>query len=165
MISSKVLPKGVQINHEGPTNLVSTLAGAMQPVGKVQVQGLQLPEFDKGLVIDKHDFLIFNADCKYDMILSGDFLSAYGINLNHKKLEVEWFENTLPINTKSFTRSQQTVFLKSHLLEIENDEWYDEGNDGIESYISTPILDAKYERANIDSVIEETVCICHTIND
>ena len=40
MISSKVLPKGIQINHEGPTNLVSTLAGAMQPVGKVQVQGL-----------------------------------------------------------------------------------------------------------------------------
>ena len=54
----------------------------MQPVGKVGVQGLRLPKFDKILVIDKHNFLIFNADCKYDMILGGDFLSAYGINLN-----------------------------------------------------------------------------------
>ena len=89
MINSTVLPKDIQINHIGPTNLVSTLAGAMQPVGKVGVQGLRLPELDKGLVIDKHILLIFDADCKYDMILSGDFLSAYGINLNYKKLEVE----------------------------------------------------------------------------
>ena len=121
MISSKVLPKGVQINHDGPTNLVSTLAGAIRPVGKVGVQGLWLSEFDKGLVIDKHNFLIFNADCKYETI----------------------------------TRTQQTAFLESHLLEIKNDEWYDHSNDGIESYTSTLILDAKYERADIDSVIEE----------
>ena len=40
IISSKVLPEGVQINHDGPTNLVSTLAGAMQSVGKVKLQGL-----------------------------------------------------------------------------------------------------------------------------
>ena len=40
-------------------------------------------------------------------------------------------------------------------MESENDEWYNCGNDGIESYISAPILDAKYEKTNIDSVITE----------
>ena len=89
------------------------------------------------------------------MILGGNFLSAYGINLNYKKLEVEWFGNTLPMNTKSFTRSQQNVFLEAHLLEIENEKWYNHENDGIETYISAPILDAKYEKADINSVIEE----------
>ena len=155
MISSKVLPIGVQVDHDHKTNLVATLAGPMQPTGKVGVSGIRLPEFDRSLVIDKHDFLIYNAECKYDMILGGDFLAAYGFNLKYETLEVEWFGNVLPMNTTSFTKPQQSVFLDAYNLEIENDEWYDRGNDGIESYISTPILDAKYEKADIDSVITE----------
>ena len=106
MIRSKVLPIGVQVDHDHKTNLVATLAGVMQPTGKVGVSGIRLPEFDRSLVIDKHDFLIFNAECKYDMILGSNFLAAYGINLNYKNLEVEWFGNVLPMNTASFTKPQ-----------------------------------------------------------
>ena len=89
------------------------------------------------------------------MILGGNFLAAYGINLNHETLEVEWFGNSLPMNTKGFTHTQQSIFLDAYLLEIENEEWYNHSNHGLKSYISTPILDAKYEKDDIDYVIEE----------
>ena len=115
MISSKVLPIGVQVDHDHKTNLVATLAGVMQPTDKVGVSGIRLPEFDRSLVIDKHNFLIFNAECKYDMILGSDFLAAYGMNLNYENLEVEWFRNVLPMNTTSFTKPQQSVFLDVHI--------------------------------------------------
>ena len=89
MMSKKVIPRKVEVNHSGPTTLVSTLAGIIQLTDKVAVQGICLPKFDKSLVIDKRDFLIFDSDCKYNMILSGNFLAAYGINLNYTELEVE----------------------------------------------------------------------------
>ena len=133
MINSKALPRGVQVSYDHKTNLVQTLAGVMQPTGKVGVKGIRLPEFDRSLVIDSHDFLIFNAECKYDMILGGDFLAKYGVNLKYETLEVEWFGNVLPMNTTSFTKSQQAAFIDVYMLEVKNDEWYQDGNDGIES--------------------------------
>ena len=156
MINSKALPRGVQVSYDHKTNIVQTLAGVMKPTGKVGVKGIRLPEFDRSLVINSHDFLIFNTECKYDMILGGDFLAKYGVNLKYETLEVEWFGNTLPMNTISFTKSQQSAFIDVYMLEVENDEWYQHGNDGIESYISAPILDAKYEKTDIDSVIKES---------
>ena len=43
IISRKVLPIGVQIDHDHKTNLVTTLAGVMQPTGKVCVLKHQTP--------------------------------------------------------------------------------------------------------------------------
>ena len=78
MISKKVLPREVQVYHSGPSKLVSTLASNTQLTGKVGVQGICLPKFNKSLVINKHDFLIFNANCKYDMILGGNLKPYMG---------------------------------------------------------------------------------------
>ena len=69
MISKKSLPCGVKVDLWGPRYLINTLAGNMQSTGKAPVQGIWLPEFDKSLVIDNDNFLLFNAKYKYDIIL------------------------------------------------------------------------------------------------
>ena len=131
MIGKNILVKGVNTN-KGGRFLVPTLVGQVNLTGKVQVQSLCLPKFDKSLVMDNHDFLTFNAPCKYDMLLGSNFLSKYGVNLNFKKLKVKSFGNTLPMNTAGFTKERQVVFFKCYILAIKNDKWYKDDNDGID---------------------------------
>ena len=46
MISKKVLPAGVKVTHDNSSTMIATLAGAVHSTGKVELQGLRLPEFD-----------------------------------------------------------------------------------------------------------------------
>ena len=45
--------------------------------------------------------------------------------------------------------------MEAYLLEIKNEQWYDSGNAGIDSYIAAPLLDVKYEQADVDQVVVE----------
>ena len=155
MISKKVLPAGVKVTHDNSSTMIATLAGAVHSTGKVELQGLRLPEFDRSLVIDSHTFLTFQAPCKYDMIVGSDFLSKYGFKLNYKTLEVEWFDNVIKMNTTGFTKERQAAFMDSYMLDVENEQWLNDGNEEIDSYIASTILDAKYEKVDIDTVISE----------
>jgi hypothetical protein len=46
------------------------------------MRNLRLPELDKNRVIDQQKALVFNRDCKYNIILGADFLSKSGIDIN-----------------------------------------------------------------------------------
>ena len=76
----------------------------MQSTGEVQVQGLCLLEFDESLVIDKHKFIIFNADFKHTLIIRKKILSEYSINLNYNTLEVKRFSNIILLNITGFAQ-------------------------------------------------------------
>ena len=89
------------------------------------------------------------------MIVGSDFLSKYGFKLNYKTLEVEWFDNVIKMNTTGFTKERQAAFMDSYMLDVENKQWLNDGNEEIDSYIASTILDAKYEKVDIDTVISE----------
>ncbi len=59
---------------------------------------LRLPELDKNRNIEQQKALIFESDtCKYDVILSADFSSKTGIDVEYITGTIKWFKNELPL--------------------------------------------------------------------
>ena len=89
----------------------------------------------------------FDSDCRYDVILGADFLDKIGMNLLYKTLQIEWLGNVMPM--ESIKPNQIAAHVEAYLAQMEVD---DMGVD-LDSYLSAPILDAKYERLDIDHVV------------
>ena len=70
------------------------------------------------------------------------------MNLLYKTLEIEWLGNVLPMETVH-KPDQVAAHVEQYLSQLERDEL---GID-IDSYLSSPILDAKYEKLDIDHVV------------
>ena len=150
MCHRRILPKGARITQDSERTMMNTLAGAYSPLGSVDIRGMRLPAFDKNRIIDQHEFLVFDAQCKYDIILGGDFLKKIGMNLKYDNLEVEWLGNTIPMQTMD-NSNMVAAHVETYLSQMEVDEL---GFD-LDSYLTAPIMDAKYEKLNIDKVVKE----------
>ena len=148
MCHRRVLPKGIRLDQPPVRSLMRTLAGTYAPQGTVRMSGMKLPAFDKHRVIDEHEFHVFESDCNYDVILGGDFLEKIGMNLLYKTLEIDWLGNVMPMETIN-KPDQVATHVEQYLSQIEIDEL---GRD-IDSFLSAPILDAKYEKLDINSIV------------
>ena len=69
--------------------LMNTLAGTYAPLGSVEIKGMRLPAFDKNRIIAEHDFMDFDQQCSYDIILGDDFLRKIGMNVHYNDLTIE----------------------------------------------------------------------------
>ena len=144
MCHRRILPKGARINQPEVRSLMRTLAGTYSPQGTVRMGGIKLPAFDKHRVIENHEFHLFESDCRYDVILGGDFLEKIGMNLLYETLEIEWLGNLMPMETIN-KPDQVAAHVEQYLSQLEIDAMGLE----IDSYVSAPILDAKYEKLDI----------------
>ena len=149
LIHRRVVPVGLQFKSTCK-QMFNTLAGAYASLGTVDVEGMRLPAFDKNRIINSHDFEVFDADCKYDVILGADFLSRIGMNLIYENLTIEWLGNIIPMETLDKNTSAMSQ-VESYLAQMDDEEM---GID-FDSYLSAPILDAKYDKVDIDATIEE----------
>ena len=104
----------------------------------------------KNRVIKGHGFEVFEGDCTYNIILGGDFLAKIGMNLKYKNLTVEWLGNTILMETMNRLTSVASQ-VDGYLSQLEEE---DMGFD-VCSYLSVPMLDAKYDKVNIDDVISD----------
>ncbi|KAL7533117.1 hypothetical protein ACHAWF_007608 [Thalassiosira exigua] len=129
---------------------MQTLAGAYAPLGRVDSKGMRLPAFDKNRVIQDHEFYVFDQQCKYDIILGNDFLRKVGMNLKYETLEIEWMGNTLLMETLNGS-SLIATHVEQYLANMEVEEL---GFD-VDSYLAAPIMDAKYEKLDVDEVISQ----------
>ena len=59
---------------------------------------MQLPAFDKNIIITEHDFMVFDQQCSYDIIIGGGFLRKIGMNLRYNDSTIEWLGNTAPMD-------------------------------------------------------------------
>jgi len=78
------MPKGVHGYSIKPTT-GSTLAGTFTSKEQVCVEELVLPEMNSKQVLPKLGAKVFDADCRYDMILGRDALRAFGVTLNFEE--------------------------------------------------------------------------------
>ena len=46
-------------------------------------------EFVRNKIIEEHEFMTFNAPCKYDINLGTDYCSKMGLKLDYETLEIE----------------------------------------------------------------------------
>ena len=150
MIHKRVLPGGALVDQTGK-QLFNTLAGAYASQGSVKLDGMRLPAFDKNRVIATHQFEVFDADCRFDIILGADFLKKIGMNLRYEDLTIEWLGNTVAMETIT-KATDVAVHVDYYIDELDREEL---GFDIDESYLSVPILDAKYDKWSIDEVISE----------
>ena len=127
---------------------MQTLAGTYSPLGTVQMRGILLPAFDKHRVIAEHPFHVFESDCRYDVILGGDFLEKIGMNLLYQSLDIEWLGNVLPMETIN-KPYQVATHVEQYLAQLELDSM----GINVDSYLSAPILDAKYAKLDVDSLV------------
>ena len=60
---------------------MNTLAGSYESKGEVMLKGLRLPEFDKSGNIEEQKALVFDANCRYGVILDNDFINKVRIDI------------------------------------------------------------------------------------
>ena len=83
LINRKCLPKHCKAIPIKQERKVNTLAGSCETKPVVVMRNLRLPELDKNCVVDQQKALVFNGQCKYDVILGVDFLSKSGIDTRY----------------------------------------------------------------------------------
>ncbi len=110
----------------------------------------------------------------YDLILGSDFLTKTGIDIRYSSGTIEWFSSELPMRDPKYLVSNDYLAM-AEALEVHRKEkalfgkdWYDP------DCFATAILDAKYEKVDVDDVVEQLIhlsksqrddiCIIHTGN-
>ena len=112
------------------------------------MNGIRLTAFANNIIIDNQEFLVFDTDCNYDVILGGSFLQQIGANLNYSDLELEWLGNTIPMASLIGSRVVSRAML-IHSEDIRPDA------DSYAAYI----LNAKYDKKDIANGIEDNSCL------
>ena len=97
MINSTALPKGSTpiVLRDGIKS--QTIAGNFGSRRQVTLDSITLPEFDKGNKIKQQTALVFDATCKYDIILGRDFLNKAGIIIDFADKKIKWYGKELPL--------------------------------------------------------------------
>ena len=96
--------------------------------------------------------IMFNSNCRYDVILGGDFLQMTWININYTECQIEWLYGQLPLSNAHEFHKKYKSLLVNKLYSQEDEEWF--GDDFMES-LATTILDATYNKVNLDKVIND----------
>ncbi len=92
---------------------------------------LRLPKLDKNRVVDQQKALVFNNDCKYNVILGANFMSKTGIDIKYSTGTIEWFDTELPMHDPHHIDNNEYLAL-AETLEVNWEEeqlfgmdWYD----------------------------------------
>jgi hypothetical protein len=155
LINPKCLPKHCKANPIKQERKINTLAGSCESKNMVFMRNLRLPELDTNRIIDQQKALVFNGQCKYDVILGADFLSKLGINIKYSTGTIECFDNELPmrdprkLNDKEYLAMADILGVQCEAEDIFGMDWYDPT-----CYVSE-ILDAKYGQVSTDEVVDQ----------
>jgi hypothetical protein len=154
-IGRKCLPRHCKPLPAARPRSVTTLAGSCTANEMVVLCAIRLPELDKNRVIDQHKAFVFDGDTRYDLILGADFLAKSGIDIKYSSGTVEWFDSELPMRDPTCVDNHEYLAM-AEALEVHREEetifgrdWYDP------DCFATAILDAKYEKVNVDDVAEQ----------
>ncbi len=104
-------------------------------------------------MIKQHTALVFDGNVRYDLILGADFLTNSGIDIKYSSGTIEWFDSKLPMQDPKHLDNNDYLAmakaLKVHRKEeqVFGRDWYDP------DCHTTEILDAKYEKVDIDNVV------------
>ena len=86
------------------------------------------------------------------MIRGGDFLTKVGMNLKYDNSTMEWPGRSIPIRAP-FTMNDEYITILDDSLHQMEEEF--RGKNWLNSYLSVPIINSKYEKVDIEAVIAE----------
>jgi hypothetical protein len=83
LISRKRLPRHCKPCAITNKCQIHTLAGTCTAKEMLVMRKIRLPEFGKKRVVEEQKALVFDGQCKYDVIFGADFLSKTGIDIKY----------------------------------------------------------------------------------
>ena len=95
--------------------------------------------------------MVFDSPCHYDIILGSDF-EKVGIDIRYSLGTLEWLGTSIPLRPAPEVGNKQRTFneaVNDYLIQME-EEYF--GNDYLNSYLSAPIKDDKYEKIDVDKL-------------
>ena len=152
-INRRVIPKDTQLITLEEVRRATTLAGTLTCDSLAILRNIKLPEFDKNRTIESQKALVFNSNSRYDVILGNDFLDKAGINLLFEHNKMTWLGLELPMRTRQQLRREDYDAMVGTYVDQEEDEFM--GEDWLDAFTTSQILDAKYDKVTIDEVIAE----------
>ena len=158
MIHRRVLPKDAKPVKTQTKQTFRTLAGKLTTTEMVVLRNIRLLEFNKNRKINEQKALVFDHPCRYDVIAGADFLDKIGIDFLYSTKEVKWFDDTIPFrNPLELDAIAYHAMVESYRIQEEDDEF---GDDAFDQFIidqfATVIKDAKYEKIDIDAVLDKS---------
>ena len=128
----------------------TTIAGNVPTNSYVWMSDMIMPEFDRSKTVTADiKAYIFDAPCKYDLIIGREFLKPLGIDVAFKKCEVKWTLNeqeepmTIPMKPANIWEDP----ISAMALLLDEDEY--------EQYLSSMVAEIKpsdYHEVNVDEV-------------
>ena len=137
-IVTQTVVKKLRLKNSTPTEW-NTAAGTMTTNKKCQVE-FKMTEFDVEKVIE-WNFHVTPRSFGYDMIVGRDLLEPLGIDIKYSSKAIEWDGISIPMKGQEASRKDS--------YHVEDSEKVIQSTERIKK-----ILDAKYEPANLDKVVE-----------
>jgi hypothetical protein len=121
----------------------------------VVIRKIRLPKFDKKRAVKEQKALVFDGQCKYDVIFDAEFLSKTGIDIKYSSGIIEWFANKLPMCNPRHLVNKEFLPM-AEILEVQHEaeqlfgmDWYNP------TCYASEILDAKYGEVSTDDVVDQ----------
>ena len=83
LVNPKCLPRHCKPCTKNQARTINTLEGSCTTGAMVVTRGLILPKFDKKRVVEQQKALVFDGECKYNVILGTYFLSKSGVDIKY----------------------------------------------------------------------------------
>ena len=92
-MSRKALPRGI-LGTTGPKITSVTMAGTFSSSQQVRLENIILPEFYKQRSLEQCNAYVFQAPCRYDIIIGRDVLRQLGIIMDFDSQVMTWDDHT-----------------------------------------------------------------------
>ncbi|KAG7345551.1 reverse transcriptase RNA-dependent DNA polymerase [Nitzschia inconspicua] len=153
LVKSDKIPTGVEIIKE-PGRRFNTTQGNFNPIGYVNLKDVSFPEFSHTRRLPNLKCYVFDAPCRYDLIIGRDTLRDCGmmIDFGHEKLS--WFENVVAFRTLNQFMDNATI---RTALEVppyqvriaESNSW-----DSF-YYVAGPLKASDYRKDDISTIVDK----------
>jgi hypothetical protein len=81
---------------------------------------IRLLEFNKNHLVEEQKALVFDGQCKYNVIFGADFLSKTGIDINYSSGIIEWFNDELPMRDPRHLDNKEYLAM-AEILEVQSE--------------------------------------------
>jgi hypothetical protein len=155
LISFKCLPRHCKPCAITNKRQIHTLAGTCSTKQMVVMRKIRLPKFNKNCVVEEQKALVFDGQCKYNVIFGADFLSKTGIDIKYSSGIIEWFDNELPmhdpyhLDNKEYLAMAEILEVQCEVERLFGMDWYNP------TCYASEILDAKYGEVSTDDVVNQ----------
>ena len=142
-INRKRLPKGCVPSLLQHNVHSQTAAGLFVVNSHVTLRDIILPEFGRSLKIESLHAYVFDANCKYDIVVGRDFMVPNNFDIKFSTQSMEWYDRVIPMKPASLP----------DLYHLDFDDDVDD-DDPLDCF-PTEILPSKYEKVDVQTVVDQ----------